>query len=168
MHSVRTARPSLVPAAPRKATSVCGNPALAPLRVVQIKEETPHNKVVDELREEHGSYHEVIETLKCKGTLEKSVRKVALQIANTRLREYAEKLLDETVLVLISPGRDIDDYRVALEKVERAKELTPDDPITQATLGVAQYRVGAYEDALETLRRCEKTSIGYLYRATAA
>ena len=70
-------------------TSFCGNPALAPLRVVQIKEETPHNKVVAELREEHGSYHEVIETLKRKGALDESIRKVALQIANARLWEDA-------------------------------------------------------------------------------
>jgi len=46
---------------------------------------------VDELREEHGSYHEVIETLKRKGTLEKSIRKVAMQIANARLWEDEEK-----------------------------------------------------------------------------
>jgi len=46
--------------------------------------------------------------------------------------------------------------------------LTPDEPIAQALLGVAQYRVGAYEDALETLRRCGKTSMGYIDRATAA
>lgn len=55
-----------------------------------MKEETPHNKVVDELHEEHGSYHEVIETLKHKGALDESIRKVALQIANARLWEDAE------------------------------------------------------------------------------
>ncbi len=42
---------------------------------------------MDGLREEHGSYHEVIETLKRKGTLDESVRKLALQIANAQLWE---------------------------------------------------------------------------------
>ena len=105
------------------------------------------------------------------------MREVALQIANTRLWEYARKLLFESVQVLILPDRDIDDYRAALEKVERAKELTSDDPgpeylATQGNilwhLGVAQYRVGSYEDALETLRRCGKRSIGYLDRSVVA
>ena len=45
---------------------------------------------MDELREENGSYHEVIETLKGKGTLEKSIRKVALRIANARPWEDAD------------------------------------------------------------------------------
>jgi len=124
--------------------------------------------LVDKLYEEHGSYAQVIDKLKADETLDESVRKAALQIANTRLAEHAEKLLDETVLVLISPGRDINEYRVALEKVEKAKELTPNNPIIHIALGIAQYRVGAYEDALETLERCGKTSIDDLDRATAA
>jgi WD40 repeat protein/predicted Ser/Thr protein kinase len=123
--------------------------------------------LVDELYEEHGSY-QVIEKLKADETLDESVRKVALQIANTRLLEHAMGLLFESSQVLILPDRDIDEYRVALEKVERAKELAPDEPIAQALLGVAQYRVGAYKDALETLRRCGKTRMGYIDRAAAA
>jgi len=110
----------------------------------------------------------VIDKLKADETLDESVRKAALQITNTRSMDYAQKLLDETVLVLISSGRDIDEYRVALDKVEKAKELAPNIPIIPFGLGVAQYRVGAYEDALETLRHCEKTGIGDLDRAIAA
>ena len=135
------------------------------------------SKLVDELYEEHGSYSQVIDKLKADETLDESVRKVALQIANTGLWGYAEKLLNGTWAVLTLPGRDIDEYRVALEKVERAKELTPDDPGPEYLaaqgnilwhLGVAQYRVGSYEDALETLRRCGKRSIGYLDHAVVA
>ena len=44
-----------------------------------------------ELREEHGTYHEVIETLKADNKLDESVRKVALQINNARLWEDEEK-----------------------------------------------------------------------------
>ena len=122
--------------------------------------------LVDKLYEEHGSYSQVIDKLKADETLEESDRKLALQIANTRLSDLAEKLRSESVQVIIFPGRDIEEFRVALEKVEKAKELRPDDPLIKATLGIAQYRVGAYEDALETLRSCK--SIGYLDRAVAA
>jgi tetratricopeptide (TPR) repeat protein len=123
--------------------------------------------LVNELYDEHGFYSQVIDKLNADETLDESIRKVALQIANIRLSELAEKLRRETVRVVIFPGgRDIKEFRAALEKVERARELRPDDPLIRATLGVAQYRVGAYEDALETLRNC--ASIGYLDRAVVA
>jgi Tol biopolymer transport system component len=47
-------------------------------------------KLVDELREELGLYATVIDKLKSDTTLEESVLKVALQIANARLWEDAE------------------------------------------------------------------------------
>jgi tetratricopeptide (TPR) repeat protein len=130
------------------------------------------SKLVDELYEEHGSYSAVIDTLKADQNLDESVRKVALKIADTGLWEYAEKLLNQTWGVLILPDRDIDEYRAALDRVERARELIPDEAERRLSvlwyLGVAQYRVGSYEDALETLRRCGKRSMGYLDRAVVA
>ena len=53
-------------------------------------------KVVDALHEEHGFYAKVIERLKSDGPLEDPVRKVALQIANARLWEDAEKQKQKT------------------------------------------------------------------------
>ncbi len=44
-------------------------------------------------------------------------------------------------------------YREALEKAEKAVTLEPDKPYFIAVLGAAQYRVGAYENALATLTR---------------
>ena len=49
-------------------------------------------KLVDELYEEYGFYSEVIDKLKADKVLDEAVRKVALQIANSRLWEDAEKL----------------------------------------------------------------------------
>jgi len=49
-------------------------------------------KVVDQLYEKHGFYSEVIDKLKADKTLAEPVCKVALQIANARLWEDAEKL----------------------------------------------------------------------------
>ncbi len=47
-------------------------------------------KVVDELYKEHGLYSEVIDKLKADKVLSKSLRKIALQIANARLWEDEE------------------------------------------------------------------------------
>jgi hypothetical protein len=47
--------------------------------------------IVDELYEEYGFYSQVIDKLKLDNTLDEAVRKVALQIANARLWEDAEK-----------------------------------------------------------------------------
>jgi len=123
--------------------------------------------LVDGLYDEHSSYIQVRDRLKVDETLDESVRKAALQIANARLQEYAEKLLNETAQVLMSPNHDIDEYRVALDKVQEARELMPNSPIVPVAMGIAQYRVGAYEDALETLGRCGKTGMNLLDHATA-
>jgi len=47
---------------------------------------------VDELYEKYGFYYEVIDKLNADKTLAEPVRKVALQIANARKWEDAEKL----------------------------------------------------------------------------
>ncbi len=49
------------------------------------------NVLPDELYEKHGFYSEVIEKIKANETLDDSLRKVALQIANSRLLEDEEK-----------------------------------------------------------------------------
>jgi len=48
-------------------------------------------KVMDELHEEHGLYYKVIDELNADQTLDESIRKVDLQIANARLWEVEEK-----------------------------------------------------------------------------
>jgi tetratricopeptide (TPR) repeat protein len=123
---------------------------------------------VDKLYEEHGSYSQVIDKLKADRAIDEPIRKVALQIIDTRQWEYGEKLLNEAGQVLLSPDHDRDEYRAALEKIQQAEGLMPDSPIVPITLGIAQYRLGAYENALETLNRCGTTSIAYFDRAAAA
>ena len=46
---------------------------------------------MDELHEEHGLYSEVIDKLKADETIDESVRKIAIQIANARLWEDEKK-----------------------------------------------------------------------------
>ena len=113
-------------------------------------------KVVDELYKETGFYSEVIDKLKADKTLAEPVRKVALQIANSRLWEDARKLKEESWEVVRSPGGQIEAYRLALGKAEMANRLEPNDRSILLNLGMAQYRVGQYQDALNTLTRVEK------------
>jgi tetratricopeptide (TPR) repeat protein len=113
-------------------------------------------KLVDELYEEYGFYEEVIDKLNTDKTLAEPVRKVALQIATARLWEEEGPINQESKEVVSSPGRDIDTYQGALEKAEKANRLEPNTPFILTALGVARYRVGAYEDALEVLKRSEK------------
>jgi len=113
-------------------------------------------KVVDELYKEIGFYSEMIDKLNADKTLAEPVRKVALQIANSCLWEDARKLDEQSREVVRSPGGQIEAYRLALGKAEMANRLEPNDRSILGTLGIAQYRVGAYQNALNTLTRVEK------------
>jgi len=113
-------------------------------------------KIVDELYKEAGFYSEVIDKLNADNTLAEPVRKMALQIASSRLWDDTRKLSRQSWEVVSSPGGQIEAYRLALGKAEMANRLEPKRSIFLARLGVAQYRVGEYQDALTTLIPFEK------------
>jgi tetratricopeptide (TPR) repeat protein len=58
--------------------------------------------------------------------------------------------------VVVNPGGEPAAYQKALEEAEEACRLYPEERHYLNTLGVAQYRVGRYQQALETLSRSEK------------
>jgi len=109
-------------------------------------------KIVDELHEIH-SYHKVISQLQQDTMLGPAVRKLALQIANSRKWEDAERLKREAWKIVIFANKNNEEYQAALEKVKRAHGWEPNDPVILNTLGAAQYRLGSYVDALKTLAR---------------
>ena len=117
-------------------------------------------KLVDELYQKYGFYYEVIDRLQHDKTLDEPVRKIALQIADSRKWEDADKLQKESWEIVSSPDKDAESYKLSLEKAERANSLEPNDLNILNTLGVAQYRVGAYEDALVTLTKTDKLRTG--------
>jgi WD40 repeat protein/serine/threonine protein kinase len=112
--------------------------------------------IVEELHEKHGFYHDVIDQLQNNTTVDSIVRKLALQIANSRKLEDAYNLEYETWAVVRLPDNDVVAYQAALEKVKKADGWEPNDPAILTVLGAAQYRSGSYEDALETLAKSAK------------
>jgi tetratricopeptide (TPR) repeat protein len=56
------------------------------------------------------------------------------------------------------PGGEMSGYRKALRYSEEASQLEPENGDLLNTLGVAYYRVGNYEKALEVLARSDKMS----------
>ena len=113
-------------------------------------------KIVDELYEKYKFYYDVIDKLTTDKTLAEPIRKIALQIANSRKWEDAVKLNNEAWATVSLPDKDVAAYQVALEKASKANALEPNDPAILDTLGGAQYRLGLYEDALKTLAKAER------------
>jgi tetratricopeptide (TPR) repeat protein len=109
---------------------------------------------VDEFYQKYGRYYEVIEKLQVDKALDEPIRKLALQIANSRKTEDADKLMNEIGEELFGvfslPGGDPNAYRAALEKVEKASLMDPNNPAILLVLGMAQYLTGQYEDAIKT------------------
>jgi WD40 repeat protein/Flp pilus assembly protein TadD len=112
-------------------------------------------RIVEELYGKENFYYNVKDKLQADKTLAEPVREAALQIANSRL-EDAETLNNEGWAVVSSPNKSIEDYQLAMEKFEKARSMEPDNRMFINTLGVAQYRLGAYEDALVTLTDVER------------
>jgi tetratricopeptide (TPR) repeat protein len=113
-------------------------------------------KIVDELYDKLGYYCEIINKLQADKTLDEPLRKLALQIADSRKWWDAETFNDESWEVVSSPDKDAEDYKLAMEKAAKATRMEPNDCGMLNTLGIAQYRLGAYQDALMTLSRADK------------
>jgi WD40 repeat protein/predicted Ser/Thr protein kinase len=115
-------------------------------------------KFVDEMYQKYGYYYDVIDKIQADTTLDEPIRKLALQIANSRKWEDVDKLWQESWDVVSLPDKDMETYHQALEKIEKANSLETNNPNPSIlrTLGVAQYRVGNYEDALKTLTKTDK------------
>jgi Tfp pilus assembly protein PilF len=87
-------------------------------------------------------------------TLSEADREVALQLAET-LRENAGQLNEVAWKVVRARDAGKDAYARALSQAEAAVQVAPKDGNILNTLGVAQYRVGRYANALATLTESE-------------
>jgi tetratricopeptide (TPR) repeat protein len=113
-------------------------------------------KLVDELYQKLGYYYEVMDRLQTDKTLDEPVRKLALQIGNSRKWGDADKLRREARETVSSSDKTIEEYKAALEKAQKANGWEPKDPAVFTVLGAAQYRVGSYEDALKILANSDR------------
>jgi hypothetical protein len=94
---------------------------------------------------------EVAEAVRAQPGLDPDVRALALELARTRY--IAAVLNDASWVVVREPGRDPAAYRRALHLAEAACGDSLDNGRLLNTLGVAQYRLGVYREALATLTR---------------
>jgi tetratricopeptide (TPR) repeat protein len=121
-----------------------------------INSEAPR-KIVDDMYQKYGSYYEVIKKLEADKALDETTHRLALQIANSRKKQDVEKLMreigEDVMEIVSSPGGDPNVYRAALEKVEKANRMDPNNPDILVALGMAQHLAGKYEDAIKTLTK---------------
>jgi dipeptidyl aminopeptidase/acylaminoacyl peptidase len=115
-------------------------------------------QIVDELHEKHGLYHEVITQLQHDTTLDLVVRKLGIQIADSRKWEDGENLRKEAWRIVSLSDQHADRYQTALAKAEQARDWEPNDPAILTMAGATQYRLGSYGDALKTLAEATRMS----------
>jgi hypothetical protein len=108
---------------------------------------------------------EVLDRLRHDPKLDEPLRKAALAHAQVfRLRSL--ELNNASWYVVRWPGAAQAQYERALKQAEEACRLAPGDGASLNTLGVAQYRLGRYEEALKTLTQSEK--LNSLYRGSTS
>ncbi len=98
---------------------------------------------------------DVLERLQTLPGMSPSRRQEALAVAQT-YQENPEELNNLAWQLVKLPGGEISGYRKALRFSEEACQLEPEKGYFLNTLGVAYYRVGNYEKALDVLSRSDK------------
>jgi Flp pilus assembly protein TadD len=98
---------------------------------------------------------DVLERLRTLPGMSPSRRQESIAVAQTH-PENADKLNDLAWPLVKSPGGEMSGYRKALRYSEEACQLEPENGDFLKTLGVAYYRVGNYEKALDLLARSDK------------
>jgi hypothetical protein len=105
-----------------------------------------------------GSKEAVVDHLKRDQALTEPERRIAVELAEGT--EYAMVLNNASWYLARQPGLDAATYERAQKLAEGACRMVPGDSNILNTLGVAQYRRGAYAEALKTLQRSEPGNTG--------
>jgi tetratricopeptide (TPR) repeat protein len=98
---------------------------------------------------------EVLAHLRADPVLSEPVRQEALSLAG-RWVEYPARLNRFSRAVAYRTGAERSAYRIALQRAEIACRLMPFEGSYHTTLGMAQYRLGRYEEALTALTHAEE------------
>ncbi len=120
----------------------------------EVQDRRAAHQLVADLFRQMGFRASVLERLRMLPGMNPTRRQEALTAAQTYPEDPAtlNKLAWQVVNL---PGRDIAGYRNALRYSEAACQLKPKNGPYLTTLGVACYRIGNYEKALETLLRAD-------------
>src|SRR5262249_38691537 len=98
----------------------------------------------------------VLDRVRTDPALSEPVRQAALRLAD-HYREAEPQRLAATARLLARSPRLAHAYQYqALSQAEAACARAPDDGYCLTALGMAQYRLGKYREALETLTRAER------------
>jgi WD40 repeat protein/serine/threonine protein kinase len=99
---------------------------------------------------------DVLDRVRTDNAVSEEVRQEALVLAE-RWPEDPLSLNEASWAVVAKPGADAAAYRTALLRAEQASRMWKGNIGSQLnTVGVAQYRLGEYQKAVETLERSEK------------
>jgi tetratricopeptide (TPR) repeat protein len=88
------------------------------------------------------------------------LRSAALRLVDRHFEHRPRILNSDSWECVSSVNESADDYEAARVMAARACELEPDNGNYLNTLGVAQYRVGLYDEALATLTRSDEINGG--------
>jgi tetratricopeptide (TPR) repeat protein len=121
----------------------------------EVRERRATHQVVADLFRQLGSRADVLERLSTLPGLSPFRRQAALAAAQT-YPENPSALNTRAWELVKLPGREISGYRQALRYSEAACQLEPPKGDFLTTLGVAHYRVGNADKALETLLRADQ------------
>src|SRR5262249_32912321 len=132
---------------------------------IRVWDARPATREVRDEREALGLLHwlfnrpllkaDVLEAVRADPWLSEVVRQKALAFAE-QYHDEPDRFNTASWTVVRQAGVPAEKYRKALRAADDACRLAPDNGHYLNTLGVAQYRVGNYEKALETLTRSEK------------
>jgi tetratricopeptide (TPR) repeat protein len=100
--------------------------------------------------------HELIDAIRAETGISEAIRSKALKLAELYDEPAAMQLNHAAWLVARRRDMSQSDYARALRHADAAVRLVPESGEILNTLGVAQYRVGQYEQALETLSHSEQ------------
>jgi tetratricopeptide (TPR) repeat protein len=104
---------------------------------------------------------DVIASLRKDVKLNATDREFAIEVARTH-SEDQEKLNEAAWQTARVPGRTEEEYQLALRQAEAAVQGSPNMGYYLCTMGVAQYRLGRFTDALTTLSEAKELSLANL------
>jgi WD domain, G-beta repeat len=122
----------------------------------EIQTEREAFSLVDSLFGKKFLKADVLASLRDDKTLEDGVRQRALSLAGQFEEPSARALNEAGWAVVRQPALNPFQYQLAKRQASAACRLEPGNGMYLNTLGIAQYRVARYEEAVETLTQSDK------------